>query len=103
MILHKRCALVTGVQTFALPIFNSCSPVPSLSSPTASLYRYPFQNLIVLNLFSLLCGLGQPIPSTSCATVNLALYNFIILFRSEERRVGKECVRKCISRWSTYH
>src|SRR3546814_3483672 len=23
--------------------------------------------------------------------------------RSEERRVGKECVSKCRSRWSTYH
>src|SRR3546814_5572503 len=23
--------------------------------------------------------------------------------RSEERRVGKECVRPCRSRWSTYH
>src|SRR3546814_11082829 len=23
--------------------------------------------------------------------------------RSEERRVGKECVRTCISRWSPYH
>src|SRR3546814_16569448 len=23
--------------------------------------------------------------------------------RSEERRVGKECVSTCISRWSTYH
>src|SRR3546814_13391223 len=24
-------------------------------------------------------------------------------FRSEERRVGKECVRMCRSRWSPYH
>src|SRR3546814_12982925 len=24
-------------------------------------------------------------------------------FRSEERRVGKECVSKCRSRWSPYH
>ena len=23
--------------------------------------------------------------------------------RSEERRVGKECLRLCISRWSPYH
>src|SRR3546814_11331086 len=26
--------------------------------------------------------------------------NFRDVFRSEERRVGKECVSKCISRWS---
>src|SRR3546814_20063987 len=25
------------------------------------------------------------------------------LLRSDERRVGKECVRKCRSRWSPYH
>src|SRR3546814_13908031 len=24
-------------------------------------------------------------------------------YRSEERRVGKECVRTCRSRWSAYH
>src|SRR3546814_15058275 len=24
-------------------------------------------------------------------------------YRSEERRVGKECVRTCSSRWSPYH
>src|SRR3546814_10869493 len=26
-----------------------------------------------------------------------------VLERSEERRVGKECVSKCRSRWSAYH
>src|SRR3546814_13462628 len=28
---------------------------------------------------------------------------FILPFRSEERRVGKECVSTCRSRWSPYH
>src|SRR3546814_11401655 len=27
----------------------------------------------------------------------------VVGVRSEERRVGKECVRTCRSRWSTYH
>ena len=27
----------------------------------------------------------------------------LIGFRSEERRVGKECVSTCRSRWSPYH
>src|SRR3546814_14941059 len=36
-------------------------------------------------------------PGTGCAT-------FIICYRrSEERRVGKECVGTCRSRWSPYH
>src|SRR3546814_11517206 len=29
--------------------------------------------------------------------------NFGFEFRSEERRVGKECVSTCRSRWSPYH
>src|SRR3546814_11398640 len=29
--------------------------------------------------------------------------NALNLLRSEERRVGKECVSTCRSRWSTYH
>ena len=29
--------------------------------------------------------------------------DFAILERSEERRVGKECLHACRSRWSPYH
>src|SRR3546814_16490822 len=37
-------------------------------------------------------------------TKNAAGKSFLKLdFRSEERRVGKECVSTCRSRWSTYH
>src|SRR3546814_15575498 len=28
---------------------------------------------------------------------------FLMVYRSEERRVGKECVSTCRSRWSPYH
>ena len=31
------------------------------------------------------------------------LYKSVYLVRSEERRVGKECLRLCRSRWSPYH
>src|SRR3546814_16723598 len=30
-------------------------------------------------------------------------FNPVVLVRSEERRVGKECVSTCKSRWSPYH
>src|SRR3546814_4121286 len=30
-------------------------------------------------------------------------HRFPVLIRSEERRVGKECVSTCRSRWSPYH
>src|SRR3546814_15087238 len=36
---------------------------------------------------------GQAVPLDQCAGV----------LRSEERRVGKECVSTCRSRWSPYH
>src|SRR3546814_15341743 len=32
-----------------------------------------------------------------------ALHGVARVFRSEERRVGKECVSTCRSRWSPYH
>src|SRR3546814_8552982 len=34
--------------------------------------------------------------------MNMQLW-FIGMMRSEERRVGKECVSTCRSRWSPYH
>src|SRR3546814_14171545 len=37
-------------------------------------------------------GLLSPLPPAQCADA-----------RSEERRVGKECVSTCRSRWSPYH
>ena len=30
-------------------------------------------------------------------------FDFLVLVRSEERRVGKECASMCRSRWSPYH
>src|SRR3546814_12911469 len=43
--------------------------------------------------------LGTDTP-TSAADMTVVS---IQLFRSEERRVGKECVSTCKSRWSPYH
>src|SRR3546814_1090158 len=63
---HTRCALVTGVQTCALPIFPQRAIDGVARAAT-------WQQLLQL------------------------------LARSEERRVGKECVSTCRSRWSPYH
>src|SRR3546814_3758607 len=70
---HTRCALVTGVQTCALPIW-SLSGTPRLTVP----FRFDPSNC-------------------ACANSRRAQR------RSEERRVGKECVSTCRSRWSPYH
>src|SRR3546814_17298432 len=39
---------------------------------------------------------------TPLAAILLAI-DVLLFERSEERRVGKECVRTCRSRWSPYH
>src|SRR3546814_5193435 len=84
---HTRCALVTGVQTCALPILApSAVEAPGLTSAAAS----------------------APVTSTTrCVSPELcrraASAPPILSYRSEERRVGKECVSTCRSRWSPYH
>src|SRR3546814_2058910 len=75
---HTRCALVTGVQTCALPIFLSYAPLQQL-------YDSRF----------ILAGTEIHIDGNVICSQHGA--------RSEERRVGKECVSTCRSRWSPYH
>src|SRR3546814_10566039 len=71
---HTRCALVTGVQTCALPISAGCAG-PSNKRPSKQEER----------------------PCLAMPQVSA------LVSRSEERRVGKECVSTCRSRWSPYH
>ena len=58
------------------------------------------RNLGEGNITKLLASLA--IPAVVAQVVNL-LYNIVDRVRSEERRVGKECLRLCRSRWSPYH
>src|SRR3546814_2970919 len=80
---HTRCALVTGVQTCALPIFASYAQYEQ----TISAGQFGVDAVID---FDALTG----------GTVPVGTYH---VPRSEERRVGKECVSTCRSRWSPYH
>src|SRR3546814_11600608 len=41
---------------------------------------------------------GYEMPGVSCDGLDPEM-----MYRSEERRVGKECVSTCRSRWSPYH
>src|SRR3546814_7917888 len=99
---HTICALVTGVQTCALPIS------------------------LALHGFRLLSGLLKPVLPATVAAAEQFLAAPIASFddarrelhghrvntfepllarldRSEERRVGKECVSTRRFRWSPYH
>src|SRR3546814_5566368 len=89
---HTRCALVTGVQTCALPIFALTDP------HGAGLYNYYQCGELKPEGSSVAEGIGQ-----NRITANLEGAPIDTQFRSEERRVGKECVSTCRSRWSPYH
>src|SRR3546814_1896179 len=77
---HTRCALVTGVQTCALPIFVIRTAVEDGRSADVA---YPLRARLLVPVVITLAAFGAG--------------------RSEERRVGKECVSTCRSRWSPYH
>src|SRR3546814_15035971 len=63
-----------------------------LDQPMAELRAYPPET-VVAEKFQAMVALDM---------INTRLKDFYDL-RSEERRVGKECVSTCRSRWSPYH
>src|SRR3546814_17954922 len=103
---HTRCALVTGVQTCALPIslryrHRQEFPAPAVAAGPlevggAGLRRgvFPAGNRGAAGH----AGLDQPDALDDAAVAGRRQPG-----NSEERRVGKECVSKCRSWWSPYH
>src|SRR3546814_5935622 len=93
---HTRCALVTGVQTCALPISAN------RGSLTDDFRDHPRKTLMggKMMLFTRRYALGMLGAGMGMgAGMGVGLRSA----RSEERRVGKECVSTCRSRWSPYH
>src|SRR3546814_11611578 len=107
---HTRCALVTGVQTCALPILAATwlTVPPFLAGTRSSTVRG-----------SLICparsSSDHPIVTRGAfarrgfnpflsGRVGVAVQKNSLMsgLRSEERREGKECVRKFGSRWAAY-
>src|SRR3546814_2660090 len=93
---HTRCALVTGVQTCALPIFPIFAAVGLGCGLLAVVIAKGL--FLVEDLYRRL-----PISQSYHPVIGAAAFATIGLLRSEARRVGTECVSKCISRWSPYH
>src|SRR3546814_3380050 len=87
---HTRCALVTGVQTCALPISLVLSIIKIVVAVSVVVLLGHYVTRPLLR-FAARSGLRE-------------IFSAVALFlRSEERRVGKECVSTCRSRWSPYH
>src|SRR3546814_6323193 len=83
---HTRCALVTGVQTCALPI---SIPKDRLQKTfDAAIARCRGRSMAHI-----------PMPEGESFRLEFVTDKS----RSEERRVGKECVSTCRYRWSPYH
>src|SRR3546814_4936861 len=80
---HTRCALVTGVQTCALPILAR---------------GVGFERLM---LFMIAAQQPRTARPRGKSARDARRERFVQ--RSEERRVGKECVSTCRSRWSPDH
>src|SRR3546814_11666966 len=130
---HTRCALVTGVQTCALPICRAqIHSAPALHDAAASLSHALGQcgqlpaalqagYCAILPLpwagtWTALLDSDDPACLQACPRLPLAQDRYFRLpqrlslalaspplARSEERRVGKEGVSTCRSRWSPYH
>src|SRR3546814_14556843 len=100
---HTRCALVTGVQTCALPILFYLAMAPRYFGPVCRRLAEAGLNSAAARVV-LEKPIGQDLASAQAVNdaVGAAFPEeriFRIDHRSEERRVGKECVSTCRFRW----
>src|SRR3546814_6199814 len=116
---HTRCALVTGVQTFALPIWLDAPPNAFIGDQErigalvgtqgyfdgiARNRHWPMRFPLLSQLVVETC---MRVPAWMWIRTGrnraIARDAFADLLRSEERRVGEECVRTCRSRGCRYN
>src|SRR3546814_16870696 len=123
---HTSCALVTGVQTCALPISGWCPwRTPVRRGRAHSLRQFPRTKVVLLPEAALVMHYhcetcdqhGILLRMTTLDRTDLRMLAVLqsegritnaelaerVSLRSEERRVGKACVSTCRSRWSPYH
>src|SRR3546814_4060309 len=89
---HTRCALVTGVQTCALPIsVHEQGRLTDARGDALAALAADADAFVDRHVVADAGDFGEharPVADQG---------------RSEERRVGQECVSTCRSRWSPYH
>src|SRR3546814_6987122 len=94
---HTRCALVTGVQTCALPIFGFGFEIGGFQFLDALAVGLGPVAAIIFGRCDRDSGVGGGLRRIGGG------FSGGYIGRSEARRVGKECVSRCRSRWSPYH
>src|SRR3546814_14054143 len=106
---HTRCALVTGVQTCALPIWFITGEITIDLDDVIDGSREKFLDHVSKKLTGtdLLAFISYtPTGIRPAGTLKIQVTGDttkVIECRSEERSVGDECVSTCRSRGSRYH
>src|SRR3546814_15778993 len=107
---HTRCALVTGVQTCALPIYlpgeligldalgTGIHRCDAVALAPASVCEVPFNELG--HIAAQVPSLQRQLLRVMGQRMDRNQVHVEMMGRSEERRVGKECVSTGRSRWS---
>src|SRR3712207_8146545 len=86
---------VTGVQTCALPIYHFKLYTEGVHTPPGEVYAAIESSKGEFGVYLVSDGTNKPYR----CKIRSPSYVHLEAFRSEERRVGKECR----SRWSPYH
>src|SRR3546814_7529365 len=104
---HTRCALVTGVQTCALPIYlgSACfkDTRQVLEARAAQVEKSLSGYAAADDLQALRAEVEQIKARQTAASVPRAAAPAQQRARTEERSAGKECVSTVRYRWSPYH
>src|SRR3546814_7914817 len=94
---HTSCALVTGVQTCALPIYTQFYADHEGKS------AFPVDSAYDVLTFGQTLDSQVTLPQALSALASASNGQAADVLRSAERRVGKEWVSTCRSRWSPDH
>src|SRR3546814_3576181 len=101
---HTRCALVTGVQTCALPISKTRGKRERRTVPFATLAGTEAgEDFSAVDADRFLPADHESAPRHWATPPRRWDEDPELSLRSEERRVGKECVSTCRSRWWPDH
>src|SRR3546814_3755829 len=102
---HTRCALVTGVQTCALPISRLVEAHVALHRPEVRQaergHLLPLPGLLEPAARVAVHRQAEDQQAGDVGVLDGELH-LLTLRRSKERRGGNKCVSTCKSRWSPY-